>query len=411
MKRMLKFELKKIFSRPGSVIAIGILAVVIGVTCWFATDVSYVDQNGVKQRGPSAVAALCAEQKAWAGDLDEEKLRQVIIENKKIKSSPDYQSEDETRREIAYSRGQGFMDIRDLLNHAFAAGFRDYDYYCADRLSGDMASQFYGRRVSLLKEWLEGEAKEQYSDKEKAFFISRYEKIKTPFYYDYMTGWTRLFDYAPTVVMITLLILGYLVSGIFSGEFTWKSDAVFFTSFHGRKRATAAKIGAGLCLVTGIYLVIMSIYTAIVLLYLGTDGWTCPIQILFSGWKSFYDIPVWQEYLLILAGGYVGCLFASFLCMWVSAKTRSAVMAVIIPFVLIFIPSFLENIPAPFVGKILGLLPDQLLEMGNVLGYFNVYSLGGTLVGAVPILLTVYAVLTVLLVPWMYRQYRHTEIR
>jgi hypothetical protein len=407
---MFKYELKKIFFRTGSIIAMGILLLLIGLVCWFATDVYYVDRNGVKQRGPSAVAKLRAEQKAWAGYLDEKKLRRVIAENKKIKSSPEYQSENETDREIAYSRGQGFEDIRTLLNKSFAREFREYDYYRADRLSEESALRFYENRVKLLKEWLEGEANEQYSDGEKAFFISRYEDIETPFYYDYATGWSRLFEYAPTLVMVMLLVLGYLVSGIFSNEFSWKADAVFFSSYYGRNRATAAKIAAGFCVVTGVYLTAMLIYSAVVLLYLGADGWSCPVQILFSGWKSFYNIAVWQEYLLIWAGGYVGCLFIAFLGMWVSAKTKSAVLAVTVPFVLIFIPSFLGNIRFSLVGKILGLLPDQLLQMGNVVGYFNVYSFGGKVVGAAPVLLVVYAALIIPLAPGMYRGFRHMEI-
>ena len=254
------------------------------------------------------------------------------------------------------------------------------------------------------------EAKDQFSEAQKEYLIQQYESIQTPWYYDYMKGWTQLFEFAPTVIMITMLILGYLVAGIFSNEFTWKADAVYFSSMYGRNRATAAKIKAGFCVVTIIYWVVILIYTGIVILYLGADGLTCPLQADRSGWKSFYNISVGQKYLLIVLGGYIGCLFISFLCMLVSAKTKSAVVAAMVPVILIFIPSFLGNINSPVVNKILGLLPDQLLQIGMVTTYFNLYTVGGKVFGSLPVLFTLYTVLMVLLVPLMYREYGRKQI-
>ena len=172
-----------------------------------------------------------------------------------------------------------------------------------------------------------------------------------------------------------------------------------------------SKIKAGFWIVTAIYWAAVLLYTAITLLYLGADGAGCPVQADTSGWKCFYNITVWQKYLLLVVGGYIGCLFISFLSMLVSAKTRSTVMAVMIPFILIFIPSFLANINSAAVSKILYLLPDQLLQVGNVLNYFSLYTLGGKVTGAIPVLLALYGVLTVILAPLVYWEYRRGQIR
>lgn len=96
--------------------------------------------------------------------------------------------------------------------------------------------------------------------------------------------------------------------------------------------------------------------------------------------------------------------------MLVSAKTKSAVIAVMVPVVLIFIPSFIGNINSPLVNKIIGLLPDQLLQTGVALGYFNLYTLEGKVLGAVPILLVLYTALTVILLPVLYQEYRRKQI-
>lgn len=95
-------------------------------------------------------------------------------------------------------------------------------------------------------------------------------------------------------VMLTMLILGFLVTGIFSNEFSWKADAIFFTAVYGRNKAVAAKIKAGFTIVTAVY--------------------------------------------------------------W----------AVMLPFVLIFIPSFLGNIESPLVSRISG-----LLQVSTAIIYFD----------------------------------------
>lgn len=407
---MVGYELKKVFFRTGNKLALLLLICVVGVTCFFATDVSYVNENGEKESGPAAVEKLKTAQKEWTGYLDEAKIRQAIAENKRIRETPEAMSKDYRENDIAYSWGQGIMEIRNLLNASYANGFREYDYYRADSLSEADAAGFYTNRTELLLAWLKTEAKDQFSEAEKEYLIRQYESIQTPWYYDYMKGWTQLFEFAPTVIMITMLILGYLVAGIFSNEFVWKADAVYFSSMYGRNKATAAKIKAGFCVVTIIYWAVIIAYTGIVLLYLGTDGLMCPIQADRSGWKSFYNISVGQKYLLIVLGGYIGCLFISFLCMLVSAKTKSAVVAAMIPVILIFVPSFLGNINSPVINKILGLLPDQLLQIGMAMNLFNLYTVGNRVFGSVPVLLVLYTVLTALLLPLMYREYCRKQI-
>lgn len=407
---MLKYELKKVFARTSNRMALLLLLAVMVVTCYFAMSVSWVDENGDTHRGPRAVAQLKAAQKEWAGYLDEEAIRRVIAENQRIKSMPEAQSNNLRDSEITYSRGQGFLEIRWLLNYSFAGGFRESDYYRTDSLTPEDAPDFYTNRIRLLQEWLAEEAKDQFSEAEKAFLIEQYESLETPFYYDYAKGWMQLFEFSPTIVMITMLVLGYLVAGIFSNEFTWKSDAIFYTSLYGRNKAVRAKLKAGLCLVTGIYFAVFLLYSGIVLAYLGADGWNLAVQALHSDWKCFYHITVWQKYLLIAAGGYVGCLFISFLCMLVSAKTRSAVAAVMLPFVLIFLPSFLSNISSSTARKIIGLLPDQLLQTGTALNLFNLYPVFGKILGAVPIMLVLYTLLTVILWPLIYQEYRRKQL-
>lgn len=407
---MIRYELKKVFVKPGSKIALLLLALLLGVTCFLAIDNGgfVVNEQGERDRGIGTVRKIRDMRKEWEGELTEEALAKVIAENARINALPGYWGENGWATNIGYGWKQGISHICEMLCRAFGA-FREYDYRRVDSLSSKDAGQFYERRILQLKEWLSGEAKDQFSDEEKAFLIRRYEELETPFYYDYVDGWNRLFDCAPTIIMITVLLLGFLAAGIFSGEFQLKADAVFFSSLHGRRKASGAKLWAGLIMSTVIYWVMMLAYSAIVLGYMGADGAECAIQLTGRGWKSFYNITIWQEYLLILFGGYLGTLFMLLLVMLVSAKARSAVLAVTIPFFLIFLPSFLSTIPSSLINKICGLLPDQLLQMNVTVCFFNLYQIGGKVTGAVPILLVAYLALTALLGPVIYQVYRKAE--
>lgn len=406
---MLWFEMKKVFLKRGNRMALVLLALLLGITCWFAVNVEYVNEKGEKEGGIAAVRKLREAQKEWSGILDEEKIRKVIQENQRIVSSPEYASDNIQEREVAYSWGQGIAEIRRLLNESYAEDFRSYDYYRADGLTGEEAPQFYENRVRLLRDWLSDEAKDRYSEKEKQYLLKQYEELETPFYFDYVKGWTQLLEYSQTVIMITMLILGYLTAGIFSGEFQLKADALFFSSLYGRNRAVTAKVQAGFLIVTGIYWLQIIFYTAFVLLYLGADGAGCPVQISMWGWKSFYHLTFGQAYGIAVLGGYLGSLFLGFLTMLTAAKSRSAVLAVTVPFAAIFLPSFVGEIPWPMVEKILALLPNRLLEMTNALSYFELYELWGKVVGAVPILFVLYGVLTVILPPVTYEIYRRAK--
>lgn len=400
---MLYYEIKKVFAKTGSRLALLILAAVLAVTCWFAVWGRYfVNEQGEKEYGIAAAQKLREAKLAWEGPLTEEKIAEVLQENARIVSSEEYQSADVKKKEIAYGWTQGFSDIRSLIVSAFCA-FRDYDYYIVNSLSTEDAQYFYGNRTRNLKEWLDGEAKDIYTEEEKAYLIGQYEALEAPWYYTDVDGWRQLFEYAPTIIMLMTMVLGFLTAGIFSGEYAQKADAVFFSSFHGQKRAVKVKIEAGFLIVTGIYWIVWLLYTAIVLGALGNGGADCAIQL--YTWKSFYNFTIRQVYWLTAIGGYVGCLFMMFLTMFVSAAARSSVVAVVVPFALVFLPSFLSG-TGRVLNEVIGLLPDQLLQMNRAMGFFNLYHVGGRIMGAAGILPVLYGTLTLLLAPAVYWVYR-----
>lgn len=410
MMRMTRFELKKIFLKPVNKIVFIILAISLCVVSYFAIgDVDYVDENGEKSTGIAAASALQGKKNEWAGYITDDILRKVLEENEHIINSEEYLSTDMIEKEKVYSKKQGFSDIREMINQAFG-GFQDYNYYRADSVTQEEIRSFYDRRTDNLIEWLNSEEQEsRYSEQEKQFLISQYGKLETPFYYEYADGWAALLEYAPSIIMLAVLITVFLVSGIFSDEIQLKADSIFFSARLGRDKAIAAKIKAGFIVVTSVYWIMILLYSGIVLAVLGIGGAGCSIQNGFANWKSFYNITYLQDYLLTVLGGYLGNLFILFLSMLASAKTHSKALAVTIPFIILFIPSFLNGISV--LSEVLGLLPDQLLQVCTAIKTFNLYQVGTKVVGAVPIIFVMYSILFCILLPVLYQVYRKTEIK
>ena len=391
---MVRFELKKMLGKTGGKIALLLLAAIVVICCWQAVrEVSYIDEEGNIQTGFIAARKYRAMSKEWAGILDEEKLRKVIAQNQRIAADPDFNSGDTKKINALISPTQGSAGIRALMICSYSEEFRTYDSWIAYRVQPDQAPQFYENRTRLLKEWLYSEdAIDEFSQSEKDFLIQQYESLETPFKVDYSEGWQQIAPYSMTVAMLGAIIVGYLLSGLFAGEFQIKSDALFFSSFHGRNRAIIAKVKAGFLLVTIVYWVMWLTYSGFVLAYLGADGGDTPIQSTMRDWKSFYNIT--QS---------IGAM-----TMWVSAATKSSILAAMVPWVLIFIPSFVQNLH--FLDDVMVLFPDRLLRVCEGLRFFEMFELFGKVVGAIPLQFAIYIPVTLLLMPLIYQTYRKKQL-
>ncbi|MDC7292695.1 ABC transporter permease [Butyrivibrio sp. DSM 10294] len=407
---MVRFEIKKIFSRAGGKLALLLLFIILVIVSVFAVRyVDYTDENGNNTYGFQAVRLLRERKSEWSGYLTEDVFAAVIKENAAIEATPEAKSKDFHENNKAYAKKQGFSDIRDIINSSLSS-FREYNYYLIDGANVDDSKYVYQRRISTLQEWLNSdEAKDRYSASQKEFFLEKYQELDTPLYYEDADGWKALLEYSQTIIMLTMLILSFLVCGIFSGEYQLNADAVFFSTAEGRRKGIRAKILAGLVMITIVYWGMVIIYSLVVLGILGTSGWNCPIQTSLYGWKSLYNITFFEDYLFTIIGGYIGNLAILFAEMLLSVITRSAVISITFPFVILFLPSFVGGIDR--LSEFLGLFPDQLLQIGVAVRLFNTYEIGSKVFGALPILFISYPIIVCLMIPIIYQIYRKSEIR
>lgn len=403
---MLRFEMKKVFSKFKNRMAILLLLMILIVTSLLTINkVEFIDENGNSSTGISAARNLRAAKNKWAGYLTEDVFQKVVEENASINHSEEALSEDIREQDKAYAKKQGIRGIIDIINSAFSE-WRDYNAYAIDNVSAQEVTHVYEKRISVLKEWLDS-GDETFTDPQKNFLIQQYENLKTPFYYEYADGWSALLQNISTFILILALIIGFLVSGIFSDEFLTKADSIFFSAKLGRNKAILSKMSAGFLITTVFYFVFVLLYTFIILLVLGADGANCPIQL--DLWRSVYNITFFQAYLLITAGGYIGTLFASILSMIVSAATRSTATAIIVPFIILCAFPFLSRIIT--LPWICSFFPDQLLEIYIDIKESGLVELGGKVMTTAAVIIPVYTMVCVVLWPVLYGIYKKAEIR
>lgn len=409
---MLLFEIKKVLSKPLNKAALLILAAVLIIGSFLTIqDVKYIDADGNSSTGISAARYLQEDKNQYKGYLTEDVLKKVIKANAEVNASPEAQSDDIQENNKAAAKGQGFADIREMINLAFGE-MNNYDYYRINSVSENEAGSLYEQRIAGLKNYLNrDDVTETFSEDEKEWLINKYESLDTPLYYEYADGWKALLDsqYLSTLMMITVLIIGFLVSGIFSDEFTWKADSIFFSAKLGRGKAVLSKMGAGFLITTVLYWSAVLLFGFIVLTVLGFSGGVCAVQTGVSNWNSIYNITYLQDYLLSTFGGYVGSLFIVTLAMLVSAKTHSTVFAITIPFVLTCIPPFVGRLEA--FARIMNLFPDQLLSINKNLEDFSLYHIGGNIWGGVTVIIPLYLILFCLVFPVLFIVYRRTQIK
>ena len=86
--KMLRFEVKKVFSKSKNKIAVIVLFIILIVTSVLTINsVEYVDEDGGHSVGISAARNLKEEKNKWSGYLTEDVFRAVLEENRTINNS------------------------------------------------------------------------------------------------------------------------------------------------------------------------------------------------------------------------------------------------------------------------------------------------------------------------------------
>lgn len=392
---MLGYELKKVILKPLHIkIIIGALIAGIllsGLAVW---SVYYVDQTGTSHRGLTAPGALTKDKSRWNGPLTDSVLLEVVkkqqdveVRNKNSGPNP------------AYGRiGQSYRDIEEYINQTLCYG-TDYNPDAINQVSLETA----GRLNELRKENINSLINEYGTTAAKKEYLKRqFAKVRTPLEYEPSDAFRITGPFAAAYGLLLVLVISFLTVGIFSDEMNSESRFVYYSTKYGPTRGAAAKILAVFIIATMLYWSGMLLISLISFGGMGTGGAFAPIQT--ESPYSMYGINFLERYLLILLSGYVACLFSAGMTLLLFVKTKSAISAMSISFLLFAGLPLLAGNDAFESFRML--MPDRLFHVPENINLPCVYQLGNIVCSQSALLIALYSFLLIPTVALSYRGFR-----
>ncbi|WP_270644012.1 ABC transporter permease subunit [Merdimonas faecis] len=401
IKLMLKFELKKIFSkRINQVLLAAVLVVTIIYSGMAIGSMSYTDEEGQDHTGIEAGRLLAADKNQWKGDLTPETISQVIKEYKELSAKyPDGIPDTEYGKSV-----QSYYDIYDFVIGIMTPD-SEWNESVVYQLSDEQLQDIY----TIYQDNMKKMAEEYGTTPEKRSYLeSIYEKIEIPLTFEAKDSWDTMTMYAQTYVLLMAVIIGFLVAGIFSGEFRPGTEDVFLAAKYGRSKAIKNKIIAGILVSTVVYWIGVGILSFISFAVMGTSGFFTPYQI--DDPYSIYVMTYGEYYLLILVGGYIATMFCAALTMLVTVKMHTPNLAVCIPFFLLCMMPFIARV-LPTFDAFFNLLPTVLTNIFNAVRTPILFQIGPFVFRQISFLMFLYIVLFIVLLPFIYRSYSRYGIK
>lgn len=395
MKEMLKYELKRIFTKRLNrvLITIGLVLSII-LSFFAATSNRFVTPEGHLEMGITATRKLVKDKNRNKGLMTPQRVSKLIAQDQKI--FQEYKDKNESDK--VYGRSlQQYLDVEQLVSYILT-GNEDYNPSIYLDVNPKKLLNIYKIRDQKIQKLIKqnGKTKEQ-----RNYLKAQYAKISTPYEYEAPDSWDTLQLYVVTYSIILAVLMGVLAAGIFAEEITLKADAIFFSSKYGRNKAIKSKIMAGLITSTGIYWIGMCLFTVISLSLMGTSGSHTLMSMLNS--YTIYNVTYGQAFYIMMFAGYVANLLATTISMLVSAIMGSPNIAICIPFFLFCV--------MPFVGRLGGqkgiflLTPDQLNNFQEIMRDNHIYQIGGFVTNQISMILMIYILIVILILPCIYSVY------
>ena len=392
---MLGYELEKVILKPLH-IKIVITALIAGIflsglAVW---SVYYVDQTGTSHRGLAAPGALMKDKSRWNGPLTDSVLLEVV----KKQQNMDISNKSNGPNPVYGRTGQSYRDIEEFINQTLCYG-TDYNPDAINQVSLETA----GRLNELRKENIDSLIDEYGTTEEKEEYLKRqFAKVKTPLEYEPSAAFRIAGPFAAAYGLLLVLVISFLTVGVFSDEMNSESRFVYYSTKYGPTRGAVTKILAAFIIATMLYWNGMLLMSLISFGGMGAGGAFTPLQA--ESPYSMYGINFLERYLLILLSGYVACLFSAGMTMLLIVKTKSAISAVSISFLLFTgFPLVAGN---GRLGNFRMLTPDRLFYVQDNMNIPCVYQFGNIVCSQSMLLLMIYSLLLIPVIAVSYQGFR-----
>lgn len=268
------------------------------------------------------------------------------------------------------------------------------NYVELEKLTG-----FYERRQNIIEDFLENNGQ---NGDEKEYLLQINAKVKEPFRYEWTEGWSNLLgSIVPDMGVVMALFLAIVLSSLFAGEWYNNTSSLLLTTKNGWKEIAFAKIGVGLSFTAEFFAILTAGNLVSQIFFLGTAGWDMPIQTI----KLIAIAPMnmLQAEIYEYAFVFLGVIGFAGVVMFISAKTRSNVLALLFSLAVVYGPMMIAEYLPYGVQKALDLIP--LVGSGADIFRTNTFCIFGKYVWSPYLLIAVPVLVGVLCLPFAVKSW------
>lgn len=268
------------------------------------------------------------------------------------------------------------------------------NYVELEKLTG-----FYERRQNIIEDFLENNGQ---NGDEKEYLLQINAKVKEPFRYEWTEGWSNLLgSIVPDMGVVMALFLAIVLSSLFAGEWYNNTSSLLLTTKNGWKKIAFAKIGVGLSFTAEFFAILTAGNLVSQIFFLGTAGWDMPIQTI----KLIAIAPMnmLQAEIYEYAFVFLGVIGFAGVVMFISAKTRSNVLALLFSLAVVYGPMMIAEYLPYGVQKALDLIP--LVGSGADIFRTNTFCIFGKYVWSPYLLIAVPVLVGVLCLPFAVKSW------
>lgn len=259
-----------------------------------------------------------------------------------------------------------------------------------DYVNPEKLTDFYERRQKAVCDFLENNGQ---TGKEREYLLQINSKVKEPFRYEWAEGWSQLLgSVVSDMGTVMALFLAIILSSLFAGEWHDNTSSLVLTTKNGREKIAYAKIGTGLLFTVEFFALLTVGNIVSQLFFLGTAGWDMPIQLIKL--ISIAPMNMLQAEVYEYAFTFFGAIGFAGVVMFVSAKIRSNVLALLLSLAVVYGPMMIAEYLPYGVQKALDLIPlagsGADIFRTNTFHIFGKYIWSPYLLVTVPVLIGIF---------------------
>jgi len=406
---LIKYEFLKIVRRKSTLIVMAISLLVTAFLFGLPVLQYQTYNQEVVIKGMAGIAYEKEQYESLSVPLTDEYVADTIEEYQRLFENPDNVGYDGNEKFLVGDAYWSFVAPRTKLLNMIEGNYdrpgESAGYNKLPDMDMESGAAFYQTRDEKIEALL-GTPSRELSEQQKEYWRSMSNKVDTPLQYGYYGSWEIIMS-SFELLMFALLAVCIALAPVFAGEYQAGTDAVILAGKYGKTKLITAKIISSFLFGLLAFTLHIVVAFGIPLMAFGVDGWNLPLQI--ANTAIPYPHTFLQATLINLSVICLVLLAMIGITLLLSAKMKSPYLVLIVLVPVLFIPLFLTpNGTNGLYNLTLFLLPYRatMPEVGKYISY----QLGGLVLDALSVRAVIYAVLTLIAIPFARRGFKKHQV-